>query len=258
MLLEDKNAVIYGGGGAIGGAVARAFAGEGARVFLAGRTLAKLDEVAEEIRSNGGVAETAVVDALDGRAVEEHAGAVVGEAGGIDVSFNAVSIRDVQLIPLVEMSPEDFMSPILTGATAHFLTARAAGRRMAERGSGVILTLSASAVSGFVPGVHLGGFGVACSAIEAFTKQLAAELGPRGVRAVCLRPEGIPESWEGASTEGWSAPTTEIETHIKARSLLGRVTTLADVGNAAAFLASERASATTGTVFNLTSGTVVE
>ncbi|HET7480915.1 MAG TPA: SDR family oxidoreductase [Rubrobacteraceae bacterium] len=258
MLLEDRNAVIYGAGGAIGGAVARSFAREGARVFLAGRTLARLDAVAGEIRSAGGVAETAQVDALDERAVEKHVGEVVEQAGSIDVSFNAISIRDVQLIPLVEMSREDFVSPILTGATTHLLTARAAARRMTERGSGVILTLSASAVRAYVPGVYVGGFGVACAAIEALTKQLAAELGPHGIRVNCLRSEGIPESWKGASTEGWSAPTEEIEAQMKARSLLGRVTTLADVGNAAAFLASDLAGATTGTVFNLTSGTVVD
>ena len=258
MLLEDKNAIIYGAGGAIGGAVARTFAREGASVFLAGRTLAKLDTVAEQIRSAGGVAETAQVDALDEKAVGEHADAVAEKAGSIDVSFNAISIRDVQLIPLVEMSPEDFMSPILTGTTTYFLTARAAARHMVEQGSGVILTLSSSAVRAFVPGVHVGGFGIAGTAIEALTKLLAAELGPQGVRAVCLRSEGIPESWEGVSTEGWSMPTEEVEAQIKARSLLGRVTTLADVGNAAAFLASDLAGATTGTVFNLTSGTVVD
>ena len=67
MLLEGKNAVIYGGGGAIGGAVARAFAGEGGRVFLAGRTRSKLEEVAAAIRSAGGAAEAAEVDALDGQ-----------------------------------------------------------------------------------------------------------------------------------------------------------------------------------------------
>jgi 3-oxoacyl-[acyl-carrier protein] reductase len=258
MLLEDKNAVIYGGGGSVGGAVARTFAREGAHVFLAGRTLESIEGVAEEIRSAGGAAEAAQVDALDEQAVEEHADAIAEEAGSIDVSFNAVSIRDVQLIPLAEISREDFMSPIATGTTTHFLTARAAARRMAEKGSGVILTLSASAVREYVPGVYVGGFGIACVAIEALTKQLAAELGPRGIRAVCLRLEGIPESWEGISTEDWSAPTEEIEAQMKASSLLGRVTTLADVGNAAAFLASDRAGATTGTVFNLTSGTVVD
>jgi 3-oxoacyl-[acyl-carrier protein] reductase len=150
------------------------------------------------------------------------------------------------------------MSPIETGVTTHFLTARAAARRMAERGSGAILTLSSSAVRSFEPGEYVGGFGIAGTAIEALTKQLAAELGPLGIRTACLRLEGIPESWEGTSTEDWSAPPAEIEAQIKARSLLGRVTTLADVGNAAAFLASDLAGATTGTVFNLTSGTVVD
>jgi len=258
MLLENKNAVIYGAGGSVGGAVARAFAREGAHVFLAGRTLAPLEEVAEHIRSAGGVVETPQVDALDERAIEEYADEVVKKAGGINVSFNAISIRDVQLIPLVEISREDFMSPIVTGTSTHFLTARAAARHMVRQRSGVILTLSSSAVRAFVPGVHVGGFGIAGAAIEALTKLLAAELGPRGIRAVCLRLEGIPESWEGISTEDWSAPPAEIETQMKARSLLGRVTTLADVGNAAAFLASDRAGATTGTVLNLTSGTVVD
>ena len=258
MLLEDKNGVIYGAGGAIGGAVARAFAREGAKVFLTGRTLAKVEAVAEEITAAGGVAEAAEVDALDERAVEKHIGEVVEQAGSIDVSFNAISIRDVQLSPLVEMSREDFMSPIVTGTTTHLLTARAAARHMGTQGSGVILTLSASAVRAYVPGVYVGGFGIACTAIEALTKQLAAELGPQGVRAVCLRLEGIPESWEGVSTEDWSAPPEEVEAALKERSLLGRATTLDDVGNAAVFLASDRAGATTGTVVNLTSGTVVD
>ena len=150
------------------------------------------------------------------------------------------------------------MSPIVTGTASHFLTARAAARRMAESDSGVIMTLSASAGRAYVPGVYVGGFGIACAAIEALSKQLAAEFGPSGIRVNCLRLEGIPESWEGVSTEDWSAPPAEIEAQIKARSLLGRVTTLADVGNAAAFLASDLAGATTGTVFNLTSGTVVD
>lgn len=135
MLLENKSAVIYGGGGAIGGAVARAFAREGARVFLAGRTFESLEAVAGEIRSSGGEAEAARVDALDERAVERHLGEVVEQAGSIDISLNAISIlRVLQGTPLVEMSLEDFTSPILTGATTHFLTARAAARRMVEKG----------------------------------------------------------------------------------------------------------------------------
>lgn len=258
MLLQGKNAVIYGGGGSVGGAVARAFAREGASVFLAGRTRESLDKVASDIEETGGRVEVAELDALDEPAVDGYVGGVVDRAGSVDVSFNAISLQDVQLIPLVEMSREDFMRPISIGMTTHFVTARAAARHMAPRGSGAILTFSASAARAYFPGVNVGGFGIACSAIEALTKQLASELGPDGIRVNCLRSEGIPESWEGAPTEEWSASTDEIEAFLEERSLLGRVTTLADVGNAATFLASDRAGATTGTVFNLTSGTVVD
>lgn len=267
-MLEGKNAVIYGGGGAIGGAVARVFAREGARVFLAGRTQAKLDEVAGEIRASGGVAETTVVDALDEKAVDEHADAVAAEAGGIDVSFNAISIRAVQGTPLAEMSREDFVSPILTGAATHFLTAKAAARHMAESGSGVILTLSTSAarLSCRDRRFHrTGGFGVACAAIEALTKQLAGELGPRGVRVVCLRPDALPETWpEGfrdhvaRGSDGTGKTGAEILAYMEGGTLLGRMPTLDEVANAAAFVASDRAGAMTGTVANLTCGSIVD
>src|SRR5690349_313432 len=119
MLLENKVAVIYGAGGSIGGAVARAFAREGARVFLAGRTQAKLAKVAEEIRAQGGVANTAVVDALDERAVDEYVDTVVEQTGQIDISFNLISVGDVQE-PLMEIGVADFLQPITTAMRTHF------------------------------------------------------------------------------------------------------------------------------------------
>jgi NAD(P)-dependent dehydrogenase (short-subunit alcohol dehydrogenase family) len=163
MLLEHKNAVIYGASGAIGGTVTRAFVREGAKVFLAGRTLAKLDKVAKEISASGGVAETAQVDALDEQAVEKHAGEVVRKAGGIDILFNAIGMEDVQGIPLLDMPPEDFMHPISVGARTQFLTARAVARRMVEKGSGVILTIIAGPPEATA---YMGGFGPACEAIQ--------------------------------------------------------------------------------------------
>src|SRR5262249_54103614 len=130
MLLQNKNAVIYGGGGAIGGAVARAFAREGAKVFLAGRTLAKLDAVAREISAAGGAVETAQVDALDEQTVEKHLDAVINQVGGIDISFNAVGFNEIQGIPLIDLSLEDFILPITVWSRTVFLTSRAAARRM--------------------------------------------------------------------------------------------------------------------------------
>jgi 3-oxoacyl-[acyl-carrier protein] reductase len=125
MLLENKNAVIYGGAGSIGGAVARAFAREGAKVFLAGRTLSKLEVVAEDIRGAGGGAETAQVDALDEQSVEQYIAEVAKKAGGIDVSFNAISWEDVQGTPLIEMALDDFSHPIAIATRTQFLTAKA-------------------------------------------------------------------------------------------------------------------------------------
>jgi NADP-dependent 3-hydroxy acid dehydrogenase YdfG len=165
MLLENKTAIIYGGGGAIGGAVARTFAAEGATVFLAGRTLSTLEIVADDIRAAGGKAETAVVDAFNAEAVERHATAVAERAGHIDISFNLVGLGDAQGGMLVDMGVEHFVMPVANAVRTHFLTATAAARHMAKRRSGVILALTAQA--GRKPFAAAGGFGIACAAIEA-------------------------------------------------------------------------------------------
>ena len=198
MLLEDKSAVIYGGGGKVGAAVARAFAREGARVSLAGRTLEGLEEVAEEIRSAGGAAETAQVDALDERAVDEHADALTERAGSIDISINLISYADLQGTPLAEMPLEDFERPVVTAVRTQFLSSRAAARHMVRQGWGVILTFGGAggrdpirhyASGGFQ--VYLGGFQVALGAIDVLRRQLVVELGPHGIRVVTLQSGGV-------------------------------------------------------------------
>ena len=125
MLLENKNAVIYGGAGAVGSTVARAFAREGARVFLTGRSLGTITTLAKEISVAGGTAETAEVDALDEDAVESHLDAVVNQAGTVDISFNAIGIpqQGMQGIPFTELSVESFTLPITTYTQSHFVPA---------------------------------------------------------------------------------------------------------------------------------------
>jgi 3-oxoacyl-[acyl-carrier protein] reductase len=251
MLLENKNAVIYGAGGSIGSAVARAFAREGARVHLAGRTIESLEQVAEEIRSAGGVAEMAQVDALDETAVDEHANAVVASAGGIDISFNLISVGDVQGTPLAEMPLEDFERPVMIAVRTQILTSRAAARHMSKQGSGVILFFGGYGDP--LPDYYLGGFQVALNAIESLRRQLASELGPYGIRAVTLQtggvPETIPESFDGreAIIEG-----------IVGLTMLKRAATLEDVGNVAAFAASDLARTMTATALNISCGAIVD
>jgi 3-oxoacyl-[acyl-carrier protein] reductase len=256
-MLEGKNAVVYGAGGLIGGAIARAFACEGARVFLAGRTLAALEAVAEDITAAGGVAEAAQVDALDEQAVEAHLDAVVAKAGSIDVSFNAIGIRgELQGTPLVELSREDYTAPIAAGTTTHFLTARAAARRMIGQRSGAIILLTATASYSKLAlrkSFPLGGFGAACAAIEGLSRSMAGELGPHGIRVNCMRLEGTAELL-AANPDAES----EWRTAIEAEALLRRQTTVADAGNVAAFLASDKAGAVTGTIANVSCGTVID
>jgi NAD(P)-dependent dehydrogenase (short-subunit alcohol dehydrogenase family) len=248
MLLEDKTAVIYGGGGAIGGAVARAFAREGATVFLAGRTRERLEEVAKDIRSAGRVAETAQVDALDEGAVDEHADAVAAKAGGIDISFNLISHGDVQGTPLVEMDLADFERPVHTALRTTFLTSRAAARHMIRQGSGVILMFGGYGD----PVPNLGGLQVAFQALEAFRRNLACELGPHGIRVVTLQTGGIPDSIP--EDVEWRQEITEA---IERKTMLKRAATLEDVGNVAAFAASDLARTMTATALNITGGAQV-
>lgn len=249
MMLENKVAVIYGAGGSIGSAVARAFAREGARVFLAGRSKAKLDAVAGDIRANGGVADTAVVDALDERAVDPYVNALVEQAGSVDISFDVISYGDVQK-PLMELSPEDFMHPIATAMRTQFLTTRAAARHMVGRGSGVILYFGGGGPQ-TLPG--LGGFKVALDAVEGLRRQWACELGQHGIRVVTLKTGGVPESLP----ESFDAKE-EITASIEQQTLLGRAATLADVGNVAAFVASDRARTLTATEVNISCGALVD
>jgi 3-oxoacyl-[acyl-carrier protein] reductase len=259
MLLERKNAVVYGGAGPVGRAVARAFAREGARVFLAGRTLAALDEAAGEIAGAGGAVETAPVDTLDQRAVDEHADAVAAKAGGIDVSFNAIGHGDVHGAPLLEMSYEDFARPIVTAVRSQFLTTRAAARHMVRQGSGVVMAITAATARLAIP--EVGGTGVTFDAIESQCRQWACELGRHGVRVVWLQTTGLPEALSdvhpgyGTGSEG-GMTRAELIAWMRGSTMLDRLTSLAELGDAAAFMASDRAGAMTATTANLTCGQV--
>jgi NAD(P)-dependent dehydrogenase (short-subunit alcohol dehydrogenase family) len=258
MLLENKNAIIYGGGGSIGGAVAGEFSSEGASVFLVGRTRESLETVANDIRAGGGSAEVAVLDALDEKAVDEHVQDVVSQAGSIDVSFNLITRGDVQGIPLVDMTTEDFIRPIANGITATFITARAAARHMIEQGSGVILALDSGSASG---SPMLGGTGPADAATDTFIRNLAAEVGSQSVRVLGIWAAGIPDtlSPEKLWTTDHNLDLDEesfqdLLDNLAEMRMLRRSPQLAEVAATAAFLASDGAAGVTGTFVNVTGG----
>ncbi|NUK03691.1 SDR family oxidoreductase [Streptomyces lunaelactis] len=257
MIVQDKVAVVYGAGGAIGGAVARAFAREGAKLFLTGRHLARVEAVAKDIVSTGGSAEAAEVDALDEQAVDRHLQSVMDQAGRVDISFNAVGVPNARIlgVPLAELDAEQFSLPITSYATSYFLTARLAARRMIPSKSGVIMTVTALPSR---TGTRLnGGYGPAQAAKEALTRDLSAELAPQGIRVVGLRPHGMPET--STMREVFDAKASgmtweQFQEYLASTTHPRRVMALDEVANMAVFMASDKASGMTGTTVNLTMG----
>lgn len=239
-MLKDKITVVYGAGGAVGAAVARVFADEGAVVCARGHQ---------------------TVDALDEPAVEADLAAVVERHGRVDVTINLISVDHVQGVPLLEMSADDFVLGLEPRLRTHFITARAAGRQMVRQGSGSILMLTAAPDRTAIP--MAGSFGVQCAAVEAFGRALAVEVGPHGVRVNCVRSAGSPDAAgvdevfalhagnAGVSREDFDAAKDR-------GTLLRRLPRLAEVARTAAFLASDHASAITGSITNVTCGELLD
>jgi NAD(P)-dependent dehydrogenase (short-subunit alcohol dehydrogenase family) len=240
MLLQDKVAVIYGAGGAIGGAVASAFEAEGANVFATGREQ---------------------VDALDEGAIDAHLQSVIDEAGRVDISFNAIGIPNAGIVgePFTELDAAQFSVPIAAYTTSYFLTARLAARRMIPNRSGVIMTVTALPAR---TGTRMnGGYGPALAAKEQLTRDLSLELAPHGIRVVGVRPHGMTETKtmrvlyeERAADMTWE----QFQEYIASMSHPRRVMALSELADAAVFAASDRASGLTGTTVNLTMGGVTD
>ena len=264
MLLENKVAVIHGGGGSIGAAAARVFAREGARLFLAGRSLPRLEAAASVASAEGADVSIAVVDAMDQAAVDRHVDEVADAAGRIDIALNAVGFDHVQGLPIAETSLDDYLHPVVGYLQTNFVTAKAVSRHMIAQGSGVILTIS-------TPGARLTGRGLIGNAaqiagLEGFSRALAGELGPAGVRVVCVRPHAMSDALAtsytgemfGRTADASGIPCDEWLDGLAGMTLLGRLPVLDEVAEYLAFVASDRARSMTGVIANLTAGALVD
>jgi NAD(P)-dependent dehydrogenase (short-subunit alcohol dehydrogenase family) len=251
MLLENKTAVVYGGGGSIGGAMARGFAAEGARCVLVGRTPETLDAAAGKIRADGGQAETAVVDVLDEAAVSDHADSVAETAGSLDISVNVVS-QDTIFRPLADIPVDDFAAAMDKVVRSQLNTTKAAARHMVRQQSGVILFFGGADYVSRKDRANMGTVQVGMDIVEALRRQWASELGPHGVRLLTMLTGGIAESF-GDVPEMAEAKQALID-----QTLLGRAASFDDVGRVAAFLASDHARCMTATQVNISCGAIGE
>jgi NAD(P)-dependent dehydrogenase (short-subunit alcohol dehydrogenase family) len=258
LLLQDKCALVFGAGGSIGGAVAKEFAAEGAEVFLAGRTPAGIEAVAKQIKAAGGRAHSGVIDALDEKAVEDYTEAVVEQTGRIDIAFNATGPRVSEYIKgkgMLDMGIDEFMVPVNTVLQSQFITSRVAARHMLKRGSGVIIFLTGSPARPHGQGPS--GIGAAFGAVENVTRAMAIELGPSGVRVVCLRTAGNADTRTMRDlTEATGISIDQLQAHLADSTMLKVSPRTLDTANVAAFLASDRGRMMTGTVLNHSAGAV--
>jgi 7-alpha-hydroxysteroid dehydrogenase len=261
MLLRDRTGIVYGASGAVGGAVAKAFAREGARVFLAARRVDRLEAVAEDIRAAGGRAEVAPVDTGDKEAVAAHLAAIIVRAGPVKLMFNGVEWGDTQGQHVIDMELERFIRPVREGLINWFHTGTAVARHMGENGGGAIVGITANAGRQALP--HTGGFGVACAAVEHFLRMLAVENGPMGVRVNWVRSPGSPdapgvrEAWQLRADE-WGMTFDEVHALFAKDTPLRYITPLAQVANAAVMLASDYTLGMTATMANATGGAQVD
>ena len=263
LMLQDKVAVVFGGGGSIGAAVARQFASEGARVFLSGRAPRAVERVAEEIADTGGLAQANVVDALDETAVSDYIDTVVAQTGRIDIEFNATGPRVAEYAngtPAVDLPADLFLIPVTIVLASQYITARAAARRMLTRRSGVIVFLTGSPAR-----PHLGGataIGAAFGAVENLTRTMAIELGPAGIRVVCLRTAANPDSRTMQETgelfaqASNAADSQQMKDVLAQSTMVERSPTTGDTAQAAVLLASDSARMMTGAVLNASAGAV--
>ena len=261
MLLKDKVAVVYGGSGAVGSAVAKAFAREGAIVHLAARGRYRLDVVAEDIRASGGRAEIGTLDVMNRAAVVAHLGNVVAASGPVKIAFAAVDWGDSQGHDLIDLDFETFMQPVRNGLQSWFNIGTETARHMGDHGGGVVLGFTANAARQAFN--QMGGFGIACAAVEHFLRHLAVEHGPKGVRACWVRSPGSPDTpgirdvWTIHAKER-GITFEELHEEFARDTPLRRIASLSQVADAAVLLASDLASSMTATLANATGGGQVD
>lgn len=264
MVLEGRTAIVYGAGGAVGGAAARALAGAGAQVILVGRSSPGLETVTHDIAARGGQAQWATLDALDTAAVEQHAAEVAASRSGLHIAFNAIGVAHVQGVALEGLSMDAFALPVDTYIRSSFTIAKAVAPHMVRQRRGVVISLTTPASRMVGPGFL--GHSVACAGVEAFSRHLSGELGAHGVRSVCIRSHAIPETLPLGSHAG---PVFAIEAQrlgvtvdqmlegAATGTVLKRLPRLEDLAATIVFLASDGAAAISGVVVNM-SGLVLD
>lgn len=200
--LQDRVAIVTGGAGGIGSRIAREFARNGANVVVASRSQAKLDKIADEVRSIGSKSLAIATDVTDPEQVDRMINQTVAEFGKVDIMVNNAG-GAMFIKPPEKLEPAEWNAAIALNLTSVFLSSAAAGKVMMEHGGGRIINISSVAGMRLSPAfVH---YGAAKAGVINLTKSLAVCWGPHDINVNCIAP-GL------TATEGvadWLPPKTQ-------------------------------------------------
>jgi 3-oxoacyl-[acyl-carrier protein] reductase len=242
--LNGQTALVTGSSRGIGRAIAVLFAQRGANVVLHGRDRSALLEVHHQITAAGGSAVLITADLTDARDVARLRQQAEEVLGPPDVLVANAGGNPVRPGLIEDISEQDWRASMDVNLTATFLTVKAFLPAMKQRGSGSIITMSSAAARRPHPGSPKAG-------IELFTKDLAAQAGPYGVRANCLAPETI------LTERNAQQIPADVQEGLVASHPLRRLGNPVDVAAAALFLATDQSAWITGVVLDVAGGAVL-
>lgn len=238
--LEGRVAIVTGAAGGMGRAISAALAGEGASVVASDVSVEAGEATVEAIKADGGTADFVGADVADAEAVAALVEATVAMHGRLDCAVNAAAI-EFEVVPMAEMSTDDFDRMISVNLRSVFLCMKYEIRAMLGSGGGSIVNIAST--SSFRPQVNQPAYAASKHGVLGLTRSAALDYTRRGIRVNAIAPGAIDTPMLQNAMDRWGLERDRVERHM---SLFGRFGDPSEIARAAVWLCSDASSFTTG------------